>query len=415
MQLIYGPLMPVRVLEENVYWKQQEKQNTGIIRAIVPQLEDDYMHLLSQWEKVLAQTEDAAHAQLHIALQQPNVMQADQPQQIHELLRASIYQSEQFIQQLEVMRHNSPAVQHTPCVSVVLDHIVSRSQYFLNAVRPIVSEPFSIPDSNGLIGSSNVKQQPAKTHPPNLHSQAENSAYHSQHFQDIRAQIGNTHRLQPKCAADSKDEQFIPIGGHQLPPLPYPYHALQPYIDETTMQIHHDKHHQSYVDGLNRAELALAEARKTRNFDMIKYWENELAFNGAGHYLHTLFWEVMIPKGGGKPSGKLLQQIERDFGSFEAFKQQFTKAAEKVEGGGWTILVWSPRSRRLEILQAEKHQNLSQWDIVPLLPLDVWEHAYYLNYQNERAKYVENWWNVVNWPAVANRYKQAQLLKWTPY
>lgn len=415
MQLIYGPLTAVRVLEENVCWKQQEKQNTEIIRAIVPQLEDDYVHLLSQWEQVLAQTEDIANSQLCTAVQQPNDMQADHLQQIHELLRASVYQSEQLLQQLEIIRDNSQAIQRTPLVAIIFDHIASRSRYFLDAVSPVVNNPLTIPGSNISTDANNFKH-PAQDHTLGLPNNATDRAQDPQHFQDICANIGNTHQfLQPKGIVNAKDEQSVPIGGHRLPPLPYPYDALEPYIDEKTMRIHHNKHHKSYVDGLNRAELALEEARKTGKFEFIKYWENELAFNGAGHYLHTIFWQVMSPKGGGMPTGELLQQIKHDFGSFEAFKQQFTNAAEKVEGGGWTILVWSPRSRRLEILQAEKHQNLSQWDVVPLLSLDVWEHAYYLKYQNDRAKYIAAWWNIVNWPAVASRYEKARLLKWTPF
>lgn len=207
----------------------------------------------------------------------------------------------------------------------------------------------------------------------------------------------------------------VPIGRHTLPPLPYPYNALEPHIDEKTMRLHHDIHHRSYVDGLNKAERMMLQARRTGNFDLIKHWEREAAFNGAGHYLHTLFWKTMSPKGGGEPSGELRKQIVRDFGSFLAFKQHFSQAAEKVEGSGWAILVWSPRSQRLEILQAEKHQNLSQWDVIPLLPLDVWEHAYYLKYQNNRKAYIDAWWNVVNWPYVNRRYLKARRLRWKPY
>lgn len=207
----------------------------------------------------------------------------------------------------------------------------------------------------------------------------------------------------------------VPIGAHTLPPLPYPYKALEPHIDEQTMRIHHDKHHQSYVDGLNTAEKKLAEAREKDNFDLIKHWEREAAFNGAGHYLHTIFWNIMSPKGGSMPSGPIAEQIRDNFGSFDAFKRQFAQAAEKVEGGGWAILVWSPRSHRLEILQAEKHQNLSQWDVIPLLVLDVWEHSYYLKYQNKRADYIKAWWNVVNWAHVNERFEQASKLKWEPY
>jgi len=209
-------------------------------------------------------------------------------------------------------------------------------------------------------------------------------------------------------------QQSVPIGQHRLPPLPYPYNALEPYIDEQTMRLHHDRHHKAYVDGLNKAEEMMAEARRTGNFDLLKHWEREAAFNGAGHYLHTLFWTIMGPDGGGDPTGELAQQIQRDFGSLEAFRQHFSAAAEKVEGGGWAILVWSPRPRRLEILQAEKHQNLSQWDVVPLLPLDVWEHAYYLKYQDRRRDYIDAWWNVVNWPAVAQRFQRARTLQWEP-
>jgi Fe-Mn family superoxide dismutase len=207
----------------------------------------------------------------------------------------------------------------------------------------------------------------------------------------------------------------VPIGQHRLPPLPYAYDALEPYIDEQTMRLHHDEHHKKYVDDLNKAENMLQKARVTNQFDLIKHWSRELAFNGAGHYLHTLFWKTMSPHGGGEPSGSLKRDIQRDFGSFHQFKQQFSQAAEKVEGGGWAILVYSPRSHRLEILQVEKHQNLSQWDVLPLLPLDVWEHAYYLKYPNKRKAYIENWWNVVHWKAVQDRYRKAKKLMWKPY
>lgn len=207
----------------------------------------------------------------------------------------------------------------------------------------------------------------------------------------------------------------VPIGGHKLPPLPYAYDALEPYIDAETMRIHHDKLHKNYVEGLNKAEMMMARARTTNDFDLIKHWEREAAFNGAGHYLHTIFWQVMSPRGGGSPQGELAEQIIRDFGSFDAFKRHFSKAAEHVEGGGWAILVWSPRAQHLEILTAEKHQNLSQWDVIPLLVLDVWEHAYYLTYLNDRAKYIEAWWNIVNWPHVQDRYLQARRLRWEPY
>ena len=212
-----------------------------------------------------------------------------------------------------------------------------------------------------------------------------------------------------------KQVQAVPIGGHTLPPLPYPYDALEPYIDQEIMKLHHDKHHKSYVDGLNKAEKEMQKARSTNNFELIKHWEREAAFHGAGHYLHTIFWSIMTPRGGGQPSENLMKAIQQSFGSFERFKKHFSEAANNVEAVGWAILVWSPRSGRLEILQAEKHQNLSQWDVVPLLVLDVWEHAYYLQYKNERKKYVEKWWNIVNWTEVEKRFHAARQLVWKPY
>ncbi len=219
----------------------------------------------------------------------------------------------------------------------------------------------------------------------------------------------------PTDSTEEEREQTVPIGGHRLPPLPYRYNALEPVISEEIMRLHHRKHHQSYVDGLNKAEKELQKARETGDFGLIKHWEREAAFHGAGHYLHTIFWNIMTPEGGGKPGGELRRSINGAFGSFEKFKKHFSEAAKNVEGVGWAILVWAPRSHRLEILTAEKHQNLTQWDVVPLLVLDVWEHAYYLQYKNERPRYVENWWNIVNWKEVEQRFQAAQKLRWQPF
>lgn len=207
----------------------------------------------------------------------------------------------------------------------------------------------------------------------------------------------------------------VPIGGHTLPPLPYNYDALEPYISEDIMRLHHLEHHQTYVDGLNEAERNMAEARRTGDYDLIRHWQREAAFHGAGHYLHTMFWKNMSPKGGGTPTGTLAEQINRNFGSFETFKEHFSEAANEVEGVGWAILVWAPRAHRLEILQAEKHQLLSQWDVIPLLALDVWEHAYYLQYPNNREEYVDQWWNVVNWDHVQSRFNVARNVRWQTY
>ncbi|MCM3692897.1 superoxide dismutase [Neobacillus niacini] len=211
------------------------------------------------------------------------------------------------------------------------------------------------------------------------------------------------------------EKKTVPPGGHTLPDLPYAYNALEPFISEEIMRLHHDKHHRSYVEGLNKAEINLKKARDNNDFSLIKHWSRELAFHGSGHYLHTIFWKNMIPKGGGSPQGLLKREIENYFGSFDKFKKQFSEAAKQVEGVGWAILVWSPRARHLEILQSERHMLLTQWDTIPLLALDVWEHAYYLQYKNNRAEYVDNWWNLVNWNDVEMRFDKASEIKWPAF
>ncbi|WP_232725413.1 superoxide dismutase [Bacillus sp. FJAT-44742] len=210
-------------------------------------------------------------------------------------------------------------------------------------------------------------------------------------------------------------QDYVPPGEHRLPPLPYSYDALEPVISEEIMRLHHSEHHQSYVDGLNKAEEEMQRARETGDFELLRYWEREAAFNGAGHYLHTIFWNNMSPAGGEEPGGELRDFIERDFGSFEGFKEHFSEAAKKVQGVGWAILVWAPRARRLEILQAEKHHYLSQWDVIPLLVLDVWEHAYYLQYKTEKGNYVDNFWYVIDWDDVSDRFEKARRLQWEPF
>jgi Fe-Mn family superoxide dismutase len=198
---------------------------------------------------------------------------------------------------------------------------------------------------------------------------------------------------------------------HELPPLPYDYNALEPHIDEQTMRLHHDKHHLAYVNGLNTAEAKLAEARQSGDFALVQHWERQSAFHGAGHFLHAIFWPNMAPAGnggGGEPAGALAAKIAEDFGSFEAFKKHFIAAATAVEGNGWGILAYRKADDKLVILTAENHQKLTQWVAVPLLVLDVWEHAYYLRYQNKRADYVAAFFNVINWKNVAENLKAAK-------
>ena len=204
------------------------------------------------------------------------------------------------------------------------------------------------------------------------------------------------------------DYSPVPIGGHTLPPLEYPYNALEPVIGEATLHLHHDKHHKAYVDALNKAELALAEARRQGDYQYIKHWERELAFNGSGHILHSVYWDTMAPPGsGGSPGEYTSYYIDQYFGGFEAFKAQFLAATKAVEASGWCVLGYNPAFFRLEVLQCEKHQNLTQWGIIPILVCDVWEHAYYLDYQNQRPAYVDVWWGLINWGAVEKRLHSA--------
>lgn len=193
---------------------------------------------------------------------------------------------------------------------------------------------------------------------------------------------------------------------HKLPDLPYAYDALEPYYDEQTVRIHHDKHHQGYVDGLNKAEDSLEKARESGDYSGIRALEKAAAFNGSGHILHTLFWQSMCSPSTaqGKPSGHLAEAIDKDFGSFEKFKAHFSAATREVEGSGWGILAYRPMDGKLVVLQAEKHQNLTQWGVIPILVCDVWEHAYYLKYQNRRAEWVEAFWNIVDWAAAGERF-----------
>lgn len=194
---------------------------------------------------------------------------------------------------------------------------------------------------------------------------------------------------------------------HELPVLPYDYNALEPYYDQQTIHLHHDKHHAAYVAGLNKAEEELERARELGDYSLIQHWEKQLAFHSSGDILHTLFWENMCPANDTIPSGELFALIERDFGSLDAFKKQFSSAAAAVEGSGWAVLGYSPDFCKLYIIQIENHQKLFVSGILPILVLDVWEHAYYLKYQNRRAEWIENWWHLVNWDDVAEKLSKA--------
>ena len=192
---------------------------------------------------------------------------------------------------------------------------------------------------------------------------------------------------------------------YALPALQYDYNALEPFMDEQTLRLHHGKHHAAYVNGSNAALKKLEEARVKADFSPIRALETALAFHGSGHLLHSLFWKSMCPqKQSAEPkSGALFEAIAHDFGSLESFKKQFSEAAKAVEGSGWALLVFEPEGKRLLILQVENHQKLALQGSVPLLALDVWEHSYYLKFQNRRADYVDAWWNICDWSALEKR------------
>jgi len=198
-------------------------------------------------------------------------------------------------------------------------------------------------------------------------------------------------------------------GQYKLPPLPYDYDALEPHIDAQTMQLHHDKHHQGYVDGLNKAVQGMTEMASGEIDDAkLAALERNLSFNGGGHLLHTIFWATMSPDGGGAPEGELAEAINAGFGSVDGFRNYFSKAAGGVKGSGWGLLAYEPLGDRLIVFALNEHDTKLMAGACPLLPLDVWEHAYYLKYQNRRADYIKAWWNVVNWKAVGEAYAWAR-------
>ena len=198
------------------------------------------------------------------------------------------------------------------------------------------------------------------------------------------------------------------MADYVLPDLPYDYSALEPYISGQIMELHHDKHHQAYVTGANTALEQLAEARDTDQLGSVNLLEKNLAFNLAGHVNHTVFWPNMSPDGGDKPDGELAAAIDEQFGSFDAFRAQFTAVALGVQGSGWSILAWDSLGQQLIIEQLYDHQGNLAAGSVPLLMLDMWEHAFYLQYLNVKADYVKAWWNVANWADVAQRFTTAR-------
>jgi Fe-Mn family superoxide dismutase len=195
---------------------------------------------------------------------------------------------------------------------------------------------------------------------------------------------------------------------YTLPDLPYDYGALEPHYSARILELHHGKHHKAYVDGVNATLDKLAAARESDDLSAIVGLEKTLAFNLSGHVLHTLFWQNLGPDTPDRPGGELAAAIDEHFGSYDAFRKQLSSSASSVQGSGWGALTWEPLGERLFIEQIYDHQGNTGQGGVPLLVIDAWEHAYYLQYENRRPDYVKAIWNVINWTDVEKRFGQAR-------
>ena len=195
---------------------------------------------------------------------------------------------------------------------------------------------------------------------------------------------------------------------YSLPDLPYDYAALEPHLSGQILELHHDKHHAAYVTGANQTLEKLEAARANGDFGAIVGLEKTLAFNLSGHVLHSLYWNNMSPDGGGKPEGELAAAIDESFGSFDNFKKQLTQVTTTVQGSGWGVLAWDPLGQQLYTAQAEQHQDNFGQGSTPLLVIDIWEHAFYLQYKNVKADYVDAFWNTINWNDVSARFAKAR-------
>ena len=193
----------------------------------------------------------------------------------------------------------------------------------------------------------------------------------------------------------------------KLPSLPYDYEALEPHISGEIMELHHDKHHRAYVDAANSALEKLIAARAKDDYTSLAALERAVAFNVSGHILHSVFWQNLSPEGGGEPKGELGKAIARDFGSFMHFKKQLVQTAATIMGSGWGALVFDPVSRRLGTTQIHDHQSDVTQAGVPLMVIDAWEHAYYLQYKNVKMDFFTAIWDLWNWDDIADRYARA--------
>jgi Fe-Mn family superoxide dismutase len=197
---------------------------------------------------------------------------------------------------------------------------------------------------------------------------------------------------------------------YTLPELPYGYSALEPHYSGQLLELHHKKHHAAYVTGANAALEKLAEARARDDYAAINQLTKSLAFNVSGHVLHSLLWKNLTPKGGGEPEGELGAAIKEYFGSFDGMKETLTEAAQNIQGSGWGALAWEPLGKQLVVEQVYDHQGNIGNGTVPILVLDMWEHAYYLQYKNVKADWVKAYWKLVNWQDVAKRLRAVMSL-----
>ena len=200
---------------------------------------------------------------------------------------------------------------------------------------------------------------------------------------------------------------------YTLPDLPYDYSALEPYVSGKIMELHHDKHHQAYVNGANKALEQIHDAAESGNVAQSNLLEKNLAFNLAGHKNHSIFWKNMAPAIGQEPTGELKAAIEDQFGSFQGFQTYFESMCAGIQGSGWAVLAWDTLGERLVTLQMYDHQGNLPVTIFPLVLLDLWEHAYYLEYLNDRASYVKAWWHIVNWEAASKRFDEVRNINTT--
>lgn len=198
------------------------------------------------------------------------------------------------------------------------------------------------------------------------------------------------------------------MADYTLPDLPYDYSALEPHISARIMELHHDKHHAAYVAGANTAVEKLAEARDSGDYGNVPKLEKDLAFHLGGHINHSIFWKNLTPDGAGKPEGELAAAVDEFFGSFDKFVGHFSAAANSLQGSGWAVLAWDPVSSRLLINQMYDQQNNVPLGVTPILQLDMWEHAFYLDYVNVKADYVKAFWNIANWADAGARFEAAR-------